>query len=102
VSAYVTGAVFTSANPALSSSFAATASVAPRYVPLLGNSGITGSVVISGSIIGNTALTVTSILTLTPITFTPSHSPTGSIIMSGSTGTVKPYYFNGTSWISLV
>jgi hypothetical protein len=57
---------------------------------------------VSGSVIGNTALTVTSILTLTPITFTPSHSPTGSIIMSGSGANIKPYYFNGTSWISLV
>jgi hypothetical protein len=53
-------------------------------------------VTVSGS------LTVNDILVLTPRTTTPSGAATGSLIMSGSAGTVKPYYFNGTTWVSLV
>jgi hypothetical protein len=53
-------------------------------------------VTVSGS------LTVNDILVLTPRTTTPSGAATGSLIMSGSAGTVKPYYFNGTTWTALV
>ena len=79
---------------------ALTASAAPSYLPLTGGT-LTNALTINTNV-GATSLTLNNVLTITPITYTPAGSPTGSIIMSGSAGTVKPYYFNGTSWISLV
>lgn len=58
---------------------------------LSGSSGVD----VSGS------LSLKDLLVLTPRTTTPSGAPTGSIIASGSAGSVKPYFFDGTNWNAL-
>jgi hypothetical protein len=60
-----------------------------------GNTAITGSLVVTGSI------TVRNILTLTPTSSLPTGQPTGSIIVSGSGASCKPYFYNGTTWTAL-
>lgn len=56
---------------------------------------VNGNVTVTGSV------TINSILTLVPRTTTPTGQPTGSFMVSGSGANVKPYFFNGTSWIAL-
>ena len=62
------------------------------------------TVTVSGSMNISSSLTINDIITIQPRTTTPSSGTfsTGSVIMSGSAGTVKPYYFDGSSWVSLI
>jgi hypothetical protein len=59
---------------------------------------------VNGSMNISSSLTINDIITIQPRTTTPSLGTfsTGSVIMSGSAGTVKPYYFDGSSWVSLI
>ena len=47
-------------------------------------------------------VTIKDILSLNVRTTNPTTPPTGSIIVSGSGANVKPYFFNGTSWVSMI
>jgi hypothetical protein len=57
---------------------------------------IIGSLSISGSV------NINNILTLIPTNSLPILPPTGSIVVSGSGANCKPYFYNGTTWASLV
>jgi hypothetical protein len=46
-------------------------------------------------------VTLNSILTLTPISTTPTGAPSGSFIVSGSGANMKPYFWNGLTWTAL-
>jgi hypothetical protein len=59
-------------------------------IELFRNTTITGSV------------SITSVLTLTPNDPLPTSQPTGSISVSGSGADCKPYFYNGTTWTSLI
>jgi cytoskeletal protein CcmA (bactofilin family) len=59
-------------------------------ITLFRNTTITGSV------------SITSVLTLAPNNPLPSAQPTGSIAVSGSGADCKPYFWNGTTWTSLI
>jgi hypothetical protein len=53
---------------------------------------VTGSLLVTGS------TTLNNILTLVPTSSLPTGQPTGSIIVSGSGASCKPYFYNGTTW----
>ncbi len=59
-------------------------------IELFRNTAITGSV------------SITNVLTLTPNDPLPSAQPTGSISVSGSGADCKPYFYNGTTWTSMI
>ena len=59
-------------------------------IELFRNTTITGSV------------SITSVLTLKPNDPLPTSQPTGSISVSGSGADCKPYFYNGTTWTSLI
>jgi hypothetical protein len=48
------------------------------------------------------SISITNVLTLTPNNPLPSGQPTGSISVSGSGVDCKPYFYNGTTWTSLI
>jgi hypothetical protein len=58
--------------------------------PLIGGDFNTGTV------------TLNNILVLTPRTTNPSNPASGSIIVSGSGADFKPYFWNGSTWTSLI
>ena len=59
-------------------------------IELFRNTTITGSV------------SITSVLTLAPNDPLPSLQPTGSIAVSGSGVDCKPYFYNGSTWTSMI
>tara|TARA_B100000085_G_C18561567_1_gene519786 strand:+ start:1414 stop:3042 length:1629 start_codon:yes stop_codon:yes gene_type:complete len=69
-----------------------------------GNSEITGSLIISGSD-ANVRVTgsvhISNVLELAPIHPLPTDKPTGSLASSGSAGSVKPFFWDGTNWNAL-
>ena len=69
-----------------------------------GNSEITGSLIISGSdanIRVTGSVHISNILELAPIHPLPTDKPTGSLASSGSAGSVKPFFWDGTNWNAL-
>jgi hypothetical protein len=56
---------------------------------------ITGSLNVSGS------TTINDILVLTPRTTTPVNPASGSIIVSGSGATIRPYFWDGNAWTQM-
>jgi len=44
---------------------------------------------------------ITDVLVLTPRTTNPASPSSGSIIVSGSGATIKPYFWDGSSWNAL-
>ena len=63
---------------------------------LYGNTAITGSLFVTGSI------QISNVLTLPQQNPLPIGAPTGSIAVSGSGVDCKPYFWNGNSWTSLI
>lgn len=61
-----------------------------------------GSMKINHDVKINGAVTIENILTLTPLDTLPSNPPIGSIASSGSVGQCKPYFWDGSSWTSLI
>jgi hypothetical protein len=59
------------------------------------------SVVITGSLDVSGSATIGNILVLTPRTTTPVNPASGSIIVSGSGSTIRPYFWDGNSWIQM-
>jgi hypothetical protein len=59
-------------------------------IELFRNTTVTGSV------------SITNVLTLAPNDPLPSAQPTGSIAVSGSGVDCKPYFWNGTTWTSMI
>jgi len=47
-------------------------------------------------------VTINNILSLTPRTTNPSNPASGSLIVSGSGADIKPYFWNGSTWTSLI
>ena len=66
-----------------------------------GSTAITGSFSVTGGITGS-SVNLTNVLTLTPNNPLPSLQPTGSIAVSGSGANLKPYFYNGATWTSLI
>ena len=58
----------------------------------------TGNVVMTGSLLVTGSTTLNSILVLKTMAFTPTGPSSGSIIVSGSNGTIKPYFWDGNVW----
>jgi hypothetical protein len=58
--------------------------------PLIGGDFLTGTV------------TIDDILVLNPRTTNPSSPASGSLIVSGSGADIKPYFWNGSTWTSLI
>lgn len=65
-----------------------------------GSTNLSGSLNVDGGIKGS--VNITSVLTLTPNDPLPSGQPTGSIAVSGSGVDCKPYFWNGTTWASMI
>ena len=63
---------------------------------LYGNTAITGSLFVTGSV------QISNVLTLPQQNPLPIGAPTGSIAVSGSGVDCKPYFWNGNSWTSLI
>ncbi len=47
------------------------------------------------------SLGITEVLSLAPIDPLPTDKPTGSFATSGSAGSVKPFFWDGTNWNAL-
>lgn len=71
-------------------------------VALTYNTATTGSNTFSGNQIITGSVNITSVLTLTPNDPLPSGQPTGSIAVSGSGVDCKPYFWNGSTWTSMI
>ena len=57
----------------------------------------------SGELIQVTgSVSITNVLTLAPNNPLPTSQPTGSISVSGSGANCKPYFYNGTTWTSMI
>jgi hypothetical protein len=65
-------------------------------IAMKGANTFTGNQIVTGSV------SITSVLTLAPNDPLPSAQPTGSISVSGSGADCKPYFWNGTTWTSLI
>jgi hypothetical protein len=63
---------------------------------VVGDTGISGSLVVTGSV------QITNVLTLPAQDPLPSGIATGSIAVSGSGVDCKPYFWNGSTWTSLI
>lgn len=63
---------------------------------VIGNTGISGSLDVTGSV------QISNVLTLPPQDPLPSSVATGSIAVSGSGIDCKPYFWNGSSWTSMI
>lgn len=63
---------------------------------------ITGSLTVTGSTALSGSVRITSVLTLAPNDPLPSGQPTGSIAVSGSGVDCKPYFWNGSTWTSMI
>jgi hypothetical protein len=59
------------------------------------------TIILSGSLDVSGSATINDILVLTPRTTTPSNPASGSIIVSGSGATIRPYFWDGSTWTQM-
>ena len=85
---------------AITSSGAISSSAGLFSTTLTTTGAITASIISASSGITASAITVGTILTLTPYTSLPASAPSGSLAVSGSGTAMRLVLYNGSSWVS--
>ena len=99
--ATITGSLNVSSVAVVSSSFTTNSSSlyltsgSNFYLQNNGSAEITGSLIVSGTV------NINDVLVLTPRITTPSNPLSGSIIVSSSGATIKPFFYDGSTWQAL-
>jgi hypothetical protein len=62
---------------------------------------VSGSGDFSGGLTVTGSATINDILVITPRTTTPANPASGSIIVSGSGATIRPYFWDGSTWTQM-